>query len=123
MHRAIRDKGGVWRWVCGLMVAALIALAGTASPAAAKHQSVHVAAPSDHKAWAPVNGHHFDLQAKHHRAFHHAVRRYTPDPVLVSRDAGVPGPSRLESITTAADLALVCLDAAPRPPPTGPPAV
>ena len=124
MHRSNRIEGGVWRWVCGLMVAALIAVITAASPAAARHHAYqHVSAAPDHKAWAPVNGHQFNLKSKHHRAFHHAIRRYVPDPALVSTDAGVPNPSRLEPITAAADLARACIVQASRPPPTGPPAV
>ena len=121
MHGA-RGAGKRLNWIWMAFVAALIA-AGAATPAAARHAPLQVAAASDHKAFAPVNGHHFDLKTKHHRAFHHALRRFTPDPVLVSRDAGVPSPSRLEPITAVAGRKRVSIVSAPRPPPTGPPAV
>ena len=120
MHGA---RGAVKRlhWIWGVIVAALV-VAGLSSPAAARtHHHLHVAAAADHKAWAPVDGHQLLPQAKHHRALHHAVRRYTPEPMLAARDAGTLGPSRLQPVALRADFAR--LDAAQPhlPPPTGPP--
>lgn len=120
MHGA---RGAVKRlhWIWGVIVAALV-VAGASSPVVARtHHHLHVVAAGDHQAWAPVNGHHFDLKTQHHRALHHTARRFTPDPMLASCDAGVSCPSRLEPVTGGADSALFHAAPADRPPQTGPP--
>jgi hypothetical protein len=114
-------KGAMSRlpWIWGMLLAALL-VAGAATPAAARHI---LAPPSIHKASAPVDGHHFDHSAKHHRSFHHAVRRLVPDPLLTSSDASLACASALGDVPVPVGAVLVRAAAAPLPPPTGPPNV
>jgi hypothetical protein len=106
-------------WIVGLIVAAMLAI-GTVAPASARHV---LTSPGLHKASTPVDGHHFDLSAKHHRSVHHLGRRFVPDPALASADAGVPRPSALERVSLPAGGRLLVAGTALLPPKTGPPRV
>jgi hypothetical protein len=114
-----RLKGAIARlpWVWGLLIAALV-VGGLSSPAAAAR---YIAAPlAIHRASAPVEGHHFDLSAKHHRAVHHATRRFTPNPLLAASET-ICRPSLLERLAPPSRAPPLRAVARQLPPQTGPP--